>query len=127
MIGLGSTQLLLLVAICWVPILLLGIVGFALVLRREKLPSAMSFAAAPPVRLGVVVSEQDGVASEVGFEWRNGVFVAQDGQPLTPPVLAELDAAGRVRWASQQQQAWFRQRFVEGRTGPQDPGAPASP
>jgi hypothetical protein len=111
--GIGQTQLLLIVGICWVPLVLLGIFGFAAVLRREKRPSAMSFAAVPPVRLGTLQLEQDGQPYEVGFQWLNGSFVAEDGQSLVPTVIAELDAQDRVQWASQQQQAWFRQRFGE--------------
>jgi hypothetical protein len=111
--GIGQTQLLLIVGICWVPLVLLGIFGFAAVLRREKRPSAMSFAAVPPVLLGTLRLEQDGQPYEVGFQWLNGSFIAEDGQSLVPTVIAELDAQDRVQWASQQQQAWFRQRFGE--------------
>jgi hypothetical protein len=111
--GIGQTQLLLLVGLCWVPIILLGIFGFALVLRRDRRPSAMSFASTPRVRLGTVRLEQDGRSYEVGFEWANGSFVSEDGQSLMPTVIAELDAQNRVEWGSEQQQAWFRQRFVD--------------
>ena len=114
MTGIDSTYLLLLIGICWVPIVILGIVGFAAVLRRDRRPSAMSFASAPPVRLGVLQLEQDGQLYDVGFQWVNGGFVAEDGQSLMPTVIAELDAQDRVHWASEQQRSWFRQRFVEG-------------
>ena len=127
MANIGQTQILLLVGICWVPVIILGIFGFALVLRREKRPKAISFASTPPIRLGTLQLERDGQPYEIGFQWQNGVFVASDGQTMLPSVIAELDAAGRVQWASQQQQAWFRQRFVEGSPGPQEPGVPATP
>jgi hypothetical protein len=110
--GLGSTQLLLLVGICWVPIVILGIFGFAAVLRRESRPSAMTHATVPPVRLGALQLERDGQSHEVGFQWVNGSFVAEDGQALMPTTIAELDAQARVQWGSDEQRVWFRQRFV---------------
>ena len=60
MVGISQTQVLLLVGICWVPVLILGIFGFAAVLRREKRPSAMSYASAPAIRLGSLQLERDG-------------------------------------------------------------------
>ncbi len=119
MLGLNSTQLLLIVGICWVPVILLGILGFAEVLRRQRRPAAMSAASVPAVRLGTLSLERDGVSREVGFEWRNGSFVAEDGQSIEPSVIAELDGDAKVNWASEQQGEWFRRRFVQGRPGPE--------
>jgi hypothetical protein len=113
--GIGQTQLLLFVGMCWVPFVILGILGFAATLRRERRPSAASFAAVPPVRLGTLQLERDGQPFEVGFQWVNGSFLAEDGQGLMPTVIAELDAEGGVHWASEQQRVWFRQRFGENR------------
>ena len=113
-----TTRALIVVGICLVPIVIIGVFGFAAVLRRGRPASAMSFAAAPSIRLGELLLEREGQLYEVGFRWVNGTFVAEDGQPLMPTAIADLDAQGRVRWGSEQQRAWFRQRFVDNTAAP---------
>ena len=57
----------------------------------------------------------------------NGAFVADDGQPLMPTVIAELDGQSRVLWASEAQQDWFRRRFVEAPPLPHRSGRKTGP
>jgi hypothetical protein len=118
-VGLTSSQVLLLVGICWVPVVLLGIFGFAAVLRRERKPSAASQASAGAVRLGTIETDRDGAGAIVSLEWRDGGFFSGDGQPLLPAAIAELDGRSKVQWATAEQASWFRGRFVEERPGPE--------
>ena len=112
--GMSDAQLLLLIGICWVPVVILGILGFATLLRRDGRTSAMSAATVPPVRLGTIELAEGDQTRELELQWVNGAFVAGDGRSVMPTMIAELDTQGRVHWASEQQRWWFRERFAEG-------------